>query len=39
MKRVEKKKWSKPVLQKLKFRKTQGGWAPDTFEDVTYNNS
>ncbi len=39
MKRTDKKEWTKPVLQKLKFRKTLSGPAPDTFEDFTYNNS
>ena len=38
MNRTEKKKWTKPVLIKLKFRKTLGGPAPETFEDFEYSS-
>lgn len=40
MKKNENKKWSKPTLMKLKFRKTLSGQYPDiSAEDFTYNNS
>jgi hypothetical protein len=38
--KINKKKWSKPILKTLSFKKTMGGWQPSDAEDIifdTYN--